>query len=234
MTGGRILLLVLAGLGVVWWIGSTSPADQTQTNANWHVIGGLSDGLKTKFVEMSPQHARNRREYDNAVNTLCRDISICTVAFFFPGDRVPADQSAKVFFDRGGWTNYPVVALWWGNRNSGSFEYTKWDCDRAGVEGAPANALCGPGVNDAYSAVLSLAGRAGTAEACGWPKNDDAKLTLAYINNIKEPTRQQEFRKGFERLYQTSKKVPDDRADCSRLRSKIEASAKAARKTLGF
>jgi hypothetical protein len=158
---------------------------QAPTATNWRVIGEFIDGEKTKFVEIKAEHAKDRVEYDNAVNTLCHEISFCTIAFFLPGDRVPANQSEKDFFAAGGWNNYPALAFWLGNRASGSFLYTKWDCDRAGADGAPGSALCGPGVSEAFSAVLALSSRAGTAEACGWPKNDDAKLTLGYINNIK-------------------------------------------------
>jgi hypothetical protein len=209
-------------------------SQEAPAGVNWRVIGAFIDGPKTKFVEIKAGHAKDRAEYDNAVNTLCHETSFCTIAFFLPGDRVPTNQSAKDFFDTGGWSNYPVLAFWWGTRDSGSSRYTGWDCDRAGADGAPTDALCGLGVGEAYSAVLALAGRAGTAEACGWPKNDDAKLTLGYIDNIKEPARQEQFRKGYGLLYQTTKKGPDDSAGCSTLRSKIEASAKAARQTLGF
>jgi hypothetical protein len=114
---------------------------QAPTITNWRVIGALIDGWKTKFVEIKAEHAKERVVYDNAVNTLCREISFCNIAFFLPGDRVPANQSAKDFFDAGGWNNYPVVALWLENWASGSFEYTRWDCDRAGADGAPMSAL---------------------------------------------------------------------------------------------
>jgi hypothetical protein len=79
---------------------------------------------------------------------------------------------------------------------------------------------------------MALAGRANTAKACSWPKTDDANVALAYIDKIREPARQEQFKKAFNLM--SSGKGPDDRADCTKLRAKIEASAKAARKTLGF
>jgi len=209
-----------------------SASKQQDASANWKVIGGSIGGLYIKFVQMDPLYAKDRSEYDYAVKTLCREQSFCEVAFFLPGDRVPANQDSRDFFRAGGWTHYPLLAMWLQNRNSGS--YTVWDCDRAGTEGAPLSALCGAGVSDAYDAILSLAGRAGTAEGCGWPKNGDARAALAYIANIKEAGRREQFKKEFDEMYQSSRKGPDDRADCSRLRSKIEQSAKAARKTIGF
>ena len=171
MTGGRILLLVLAGLGVVWLTGSMNNRDQEPKSANWKVIGGLTDGVMTKFVQMDPLYAMDRCEYDNAVNAVCREQSICAIAFFLPGDRVPTSQSSRNFFDAGGWANYPVLAMWWGNRNSGSLEYTKWDCDRAGAVGTPLSALCGAGVKEVIQPSCPLpAGRA-------WRKPADGRKT---------------------------------------------------------
>ena len=231
---GRFIVLMTIFMGIFTYYRTSANNQESPTPTNWRVIGGFIDGPKTKFVEIKAEHAKDRLEYDNAVSTLCREISFCTIAFFLPGDRVPTNQSAKDFFHTGGWNNYPVLAFWSGTRDSSSSGYTGWDCDRAGADGAPVSALCGPVGREAYSAVLDLAGRAGMAEACGWPKNDGAKLAMGYINNIKEPARREEFRKGYDLLYQETKKGPDDPNGCSTLRSKTEASAKAARRTLGF
>jgi len=228
----RHLFLIAVGLAAaIWFIGQQQGGASAPKNAQWKVVGGLPDGVKTIYVEMDPQYAKDRREYDAAVEHLCRDRQICNVAFFLPGDRVP-NQDSRTFFASGGWANYPVLASWWGNRNSGLFEFKSWDCRRAGEEGAPPSALCGEGVAEAYNAVLALAGRAGTGEACGWPKTNDAKLAQTYIANIKNPGRQQVFKEGFDLFYPS--KGPDDRADCKKLRGKIDDAAKVARKTLGF
>ena len=87
MVGGRIVLIVLAGLGFLWLIASGSSGDQVPKDAKWKVIGGtVPPGMRIKFVQMDPQYAKDRNEYDNAVNFLCPESAI--VAFFLPGDRV--------------------------------------------------------------------------------------------------------------------------------------------------
>jgi hypothetical protein len=57
MTSGRILLLVMAGFGVIWFIASRSIPEQVPSNAGWRVIGGFPAG-ETKFVEIDPEHAK--------------------------------------------------------------------------------------------------------------------------------------------------------------------------------
>jgi hypothetical protein len=59
------------------------------------------------------------------------------------------------------------------------------------------------------------------AKACGWPQTDDAAVALTYIDKIKEPARQEQFKKAFNLM--SSGKGPDE-ANCIKLRSKIEAS----------
>lgn len=44
-----------------------------------------------------------------------------------------------------------------------------WDCERAGVEGAPLSALCGELFRTAHGVVLALAGYEGIGKECGWP-----------------------------------------------------------------
>lgn len=237
MTRGRIVLLVVVGLALFWSILSMNSGVQTPKDAKWKVIGGTHPpGMNIKFVEINPDHATDRRQYDSAVDAVCRDSNaVAFVAFFLPGDRVPANQSTRQFFDAGGWSNYPLLAYASCTKsNRGAAEFTEWDCGRAGVDGAPLEALCGPGIKEAFSAILSLAGRAGMAEACGWPKNADEKATLAYIEDIKDVGRQHQFREAFTKMHQSSKKGPDTRSDCSKLRPKIEESAKSARATLRF
>lgn len=140
---GTLAAIALAVLLVLMVVEVPEPAPASRAGTPWRVAGKLLDGLGTKFVVMEPSSAQSRSAYDDAVAALCRDVAVCTVAFFLPGDRIPETQTAKRFFEAGGFQNYPVLAMWWGNRNTGSMNYTKWDCMRAGRQGAPASALCG-------------------------------------------------------------------------------------------
>ncbi len=193
--------------------------------SRWKVIGEITDGFRTQFVQVEAGAAKDREVYDQAIASICRNRKPCAVAFFLPGDRVPATQTSKDFYGAGGWERYPVLAMWMTD------DFTRWDCVRAGVEGSPPSALCGAGVSEAYSAVLALGGRAGMAKACGWPPNDDADVALAYIEGIKDLARKQMFRKGFYSMFST--RGPDDRADCIRLRDSIEQRSRDSRKVLG-
>ena len=69
MTSGPISLLVMAVFGVIWFIASRSIPEQVPSNAGWHVIGGFSDG-ETKFVEIDPEHAKDRQVYYDAVRKI--------------------------------------------------------------------------------------------------------------------------------------------------------------------
>ena len=149
-----------------WVIGCTNSGDQAPKNANWKVIGGLTGTIWVKFIQMTFGHTQRiaantttplRFFVANNPNTpfaLLR--SSCRATAF---RRNPSAD----FFRAGGWTDYPILAMWWQNRNSGLLHYTYWDCDRAGTEGAPLDALCGAGVREAYAAVTSphasMAGR---------------------------------------------------------------------------
>lgn len=133
---------VLSFVGLIAFLGiigslvpkqTTEPQSAEAEDSSWKVVGVLTEGLKIKFVRMQPQHAKDIKKYDGAVETLCRNEPICVIAFFLQGDRIPAYKSSGKFFEDGGWKNYPLLALWWGNKNSGSYEYTKWDCVRAGI-----------------------------------------------------------------------------------------------------
>src|SRR4029077_111023 len=126
-------------------------------------IGGFPDGEKTKFVEVNPEHAKDRQVYDDAVRNICREETHCSVAFFLRGDPAPLNQTSAFFYrslgsGAGGWQNpeYHTLAFWRQNRISGLAEYVSWDCDRAAAENAPLQALCGRGVSEAYGALLSL------------------------------------------------------------------------------
>lgn len=203
---------------------ATSQADA------WKQVGQISGGLPIAIVEISPSLAQNRSTYDDAVRSLCVGRRPCSVAFFLPGDRRPSSQTNPEFYRAGGWASYSPVVLWTTD------DYTKWDCQRAGAAAAPPSALCGSsssGVSfrEAYSAILSLAGRANTAKACGWPPNDDAAIAQAYIASVTDAAKRRELQEGYNLMMRG--KGPDDLAGCHRLRSKIDAGAQAARTVLG-
>lgn len=188
----------------------------------WKVVGHLTDGLEAQFVEVTADRVQDRATYDSAIRTLCQHKGSCVLGFFSPGDRVPRTQGARDFFAAGGWRDYPVLATWW------STEFTTWDCTRAGVGGAPTDALCGAGVSEAYSAILSIGSRAGMAEACRWPSSDGPKVAMAYIGLVADPMRKDHFQQGYDRQYSSGRKGPDKPDDCKRLRSKIEEANKSA------
>ena len=204
--------------------------ESSPQGSGWRVIGQLTgDGLRAKFVEIAIDKAHDRPTYDNAVMVLCKDVEICILGFFLHGDRIPETQSAKNFYDRGGWSDYPVLATWWSNRNSGVANFTTWDCERAGIEGAPLEALCGPGVGEAYGALLAVAGRAGMAQACKWPPNDMPAIAAVFIAELVDSRRKEQFQNAYNDLLAAAKRGPDNFDDCKRLRPKVEQAAKQAR-----
>ena len=206
--------------------------DHPSQGQGWKVVGQLSDGLKTRFVEVSRDRLNDRATYDKAVTTLCNQQNICVIAYFSPDDRVPPDQTSKTFFSNGGFKDYSPVVVWWSNNNTGVAGFTTWDCQRAGSEGAPLDALCGDGVSEAYSAVLSLAGRAGMAEACNWVQGDEMQMARSYIGTLKDAGRREQFQKALDTHYSSSRKGPDKPDDCKRRRAKVEENAKLARSFL--
>lgn len=113
----------------------------------WRVVSHLTDGLQIKFVELDPKYGRNRAKYDEIARKLCQEAvphkTVSQVSVYFAGDSIPANLTHSEFKASGGYERFPAVAVFWYNENSGSAEWTTWDCARAGAEGAPASALCG-------------------------------------------------------------------------------------------
>jgi hypothetical protein len=216
---GVVILLVRGHLSEV--------RDASKESAHWKLAREITGNgsISPQLVEIDPDHAKNRAIYDNAVSVLCADRSLCSsVDFFIRGDRIPPSQTAKSYNASGGVRNYPTVVRWQGG------DYTQWDCERAGAEGAPLAALCGVDIRQAFSAVLSLTGRSNTAEYCGWPKNDnDRTLVRVYISNMPDHRRREYFQRAVEKY---PKGGPDDPKDCTRLRPNIEKQAAEARKFL--
>ena len=195
---------------------------QISNGDGWKVAGRLSDSPQTQFIEITQAKLQDRATYDSAISALCRQRNACILGFFAPGDRIPKSISTKEFYSAGGWANYPVVAFWF------SSHFTKWDCTRAGSQGAPLDAFCGPGVKEAYSALLSIGGRAGMAKACSWTPSDGPKVALEYIDSIADPARRNQFQQGYERNYASGLKGPNNPEDCRRLREKIDKADKSS------
>lgn len=204
---------------------------QQDASAHWKVVGGTHPpGMRIVFVEMSPEHARERQEYDAAVAKLCEPGTF-NVAFFLPGDRVPPSGTTKDFFEAGGWSGYKtVVHAWCGH--SGDDTYTTWDCDRAGVDGAPEHALCGEGVGAAYDAILSLSGEIHVSKACGWrPNPDDRRIAQTYIASLTDLKRKAGWQKAFDDNADST--LPYDVSNCPKVKRTVQEHAAAARKLLG-
>jgi hypothetical protein len=222
----KFILLYLTCLALTACNGSRTQGE------GWKVVGQLSDGLETRFVQVSMDRLKDRAMYEKAVSTLCKQRNICVIAFFSDGDNIPSDQSSKSFFSTGGFRDYSPVVVWWSNNSGGVASFTIWDCQRAGAIGAPLEALCGDGMSEAHSAVLALAVRAGMADACGWAKGDEGQVARSYISTLKETGRQEQFQSAFASFYASFRKGPDRPEDCKRLRAKIEEKATLARKLL--
>lgn len=178
------------------------------------------------FVVLTPGRENKRPVYDAAIRALCTGGRACAqVSFYAEGDSVPSEQA----FAASGFRGFNPLAVYWGGSGGG---FTTWDCERAGSGGAPLDALCGPGVREAFGAVLSLAGRTSTAAACGWPQTDDAARFAAYLLTVEDPGRREQYRRAFDD--RNTRGGPDDRADCIRLRERLEERASAARTVLGI
>jgi hypothetical protein len=204
-----------------------------QQGTGWKVVTQLTDGLKVRFVEITPGKQKDGTTYRDAVNSLCKDKNICVIQFFLPGDRVPATQGSREFFSNGGGLGtYPVLAMWWQNRTTGLTEFTEWDCERAGVNDAPPSALCGAGIREAYMALLDLAIYAAHTKPCRWPANDATAIAASYISSIQEGRRKEYFQRAYDDIYPGTQKSPNDPAVCRKRRAQIEASAKKAREVL--
>jgi hypothetical protein len=190
----------------------------------WQVVGGLED-IEIKFVQIDQGSAKDGAVYRDAVSKLCASGRCVQIGFFLPGDRTPPSTSKVVFFSNGGWREYQPAAIY--NRT----EFTRWDCARAGVEGAPLSALCGEGVREEYSAVLALAARDGWVKGCGLPAVDGRKVVDRFVADLSTDRRRQ-LVEDYEKHLRSSERGPDSRSDCQKLRNRIETEARDARRML--
>ena len=131
------------------------------------LVSQLTDGLEVQFVEVAKEKVQVHSTYDEAIASLYQVREICLIGFYQAGDRIPASQGLRDFFINGrGFKDYPTLATWWSNRNSGTADFTHWDCERAGVAGAPLSALCGKGLSASHGAVLTIAWTTAMGKAC--------------------------------------------------------------------
>jgi hypothetical protein len=200
------------------------------TGDHWIVLGRLPDGPDTIFVEIEPGFEKIRYVYLDAVEKQCGE-NLCRVLFYARGDKTPPRTSLREFIS-GGAFGVATLAVWNGRRPGGINDFTRWDCQRAGVEGAPLGALCGEGVKEDYSAVGTLASMAGIQKACRWPANNDVELLRKYLDTVSPPERQAQSRELFNLLYGNGFKSPDNIGECDSIRAKNEADVLAARKRL--
>jgi len=195
----------------------------------WKVVGRVPDKLKPIFVELDQTAVARREIYDEAVRSLCGSGS-CQVVFFAAGDPIPPSSSFRAFLDAGGFSVRKLAEWWSAEPGSGKFNY--WDCERAGVAGAPLNGLCGVGVAEAYSAILKLSIHAGMRKACEWPLNDDVKIIGDYIARMSDKARQEQFRNAFVKFYDGGNRRPDNLQECDNARKRNAADLLEARKLL--
>lgn len=199
-------------------------AETMEKKTKWHLVGGLSEGPYSPFIEISSDSLKDRSVYDGAVSAVCRDHNPCFVAFFAVGDKIPQSQESSKFFGDGGWKNYKAIAYW------SNDSYTVWDCERAGADGAPLSSLCGPFVHDAYRAILSVANRATMAHFCGWAENNSLTFAKQYIQNIKNLPRRAQFQRALDETI--SQSYGGSPANCVSLRGMVEHDVEDAVKLL--
>ena len=214
-----------------WW----PPQRQTKTadrqSSGWKVAGRVPDGLLAPiFVELEGAAIKHRETYEDAVRSLCGQ-GLCRVMFFAPGDPLPEAASFKAFEESGGFDHRSLAV--WSAKPDGSGDFVRWDCERAGPDSAPLEALCGEGVREAFNAVSALAERAGMQKACRWPPtSDDAKIAREYIARMTDRRRQEQFRSVFEELYNGGNRRPDNLNECGAVRKRTEQGVLTGRKLL--
>jgi hypothetical protein len=214
----------IAAVLLVLVIGSKTGIPDASQPSLWKVVGRVPDKLKPIFVELDQTAVARREIYDEAVRALCGSGS-CKVMFLAAGDPTPPSSSFKAFLDFGGF-GVRHLATW------SDGEFTQWDCERAGVNGAPLGALCGAGVSEAYSAILALSIHAGMRKACEWPLTDDVRIVGDYISRMSDKLRQEQFRNTFVKIYDGGNRRPDNLRECDNVQKRNAAELLEARKLL--
>jgi hypothetical protein len=208
--------------------------DEKLDGDGWSVVK-LRDDRPTStvaVVQVDRKFAQDRRVYDAAVSRICNERThgnICIVGFFLAGNPVP-DELPSDLHDFGEFVpvfgEFVPVAVWRGNDATGVKDFTRWDCEVAGVKGAPPQALCGPGVSEAYGAVVALGTRQGIGEYCGWPARADIASNLAEVLKFADPLGQRTaFQKKFDETVAEGRVIGTTNPGygCQEHREKIDA-----------
>lgn len=230
-------ILILGGVVFVLAIfGANQPTIPKAEQEGWRKGGVSRSEFHTlMFVEVDQAHMQNRVTYDRAVKWLCHTSTVlptCRIMFYAPGDPFPPANIQTVGLNiPAGYTR--TLAMYSAERDGSPGDFHKWDCERAGTVGAPVTALCGAvGMN--HAAVISLSLRASRSVGCGWPRYDaDAEGVRRFIQQTTNFEERALYQKAYDLFYGSGSSRPDDPANCTRLRSQIEAEASDARKILG-
>lgn len=174
-------------------------------------MGGFES---VSFVVVAKDRAKDATIYSGAVKELCDGVGsapLCVIYFFLPGDPMPARAQWP-----GSEKSDPIV-VWLRD------EFTTWDCDRGPTVGAPASALCGPGVWEAFDALLAEASRQRIGAFCGWaPRADmDAHLSILLQYAAKQG-RSELFQHALAEAADTRREIAPD-YDCGGMQTKVDA-----------
>jgi hypothetical protein len=192
----------------------------------WREVSSVDHGF-IRFVEVNKDHVKDGALYADAAKSVCGGVCF-QVGFFAEGSAEPPNMSRAEFFQQGGWKDYQPLAVYMGRPG----EFSKWDCDRIGAEGAPPTALCGDGAKAQFDAVLSLASRVGWTKGCGLPPTEDEALVRKFIALPSQASHRGLLESEFESMRRESSGGPDNPADCKALAPRIEGNAKEARELL--
>jgi hypothetical protein len=108
-------------------------------------------------------------------------------------------------------TGLSPLAYYWGNETTQSKEFTSWDCERAGADGAPASALCGAGTDEAYKLLLSLASRGAIGSDCKWPARPDLEPKLKEVLAFAQKSgKADQFKADYDEHYRRSSTARED------------------------
>ena len=230
-SAAKILGSIFIALMIIGWLFGGEP-----TSPYWRIARNLSDENTFRFIIITPGLESEGYAYKDAIDKLCNQQSspsFCDLSFFSEGDRLPPpNQSKKDFFQKGGFSGYRMLAHYSQNRGTGSAGFTTWECERAGIKDAPLSALCGEGVRENYSAALALGGYISTASSCGWPQTKDEVYFTDYLKKLENSERKNQYKEAFDKMLKGN--GPDDRANCTNLRARMEERVKEARQVLGI
>lgn len=237
MISAKAVGIICIGLFVFGLVALKGQGPSQKSGVGWEARSSAHNNLQdTYFVVVDAAHVKDRATYDQAVQRLCPSSKagwpICRVAFYAPNDPVPPASITPIgILIPEGYRR--VLAIYSTTQDAAPGEIGVWDCERAGEAGAPAGALCGA-VRTYFDAVTRLSLRASRSVGCGWPHYDaDIEGVRRFIQQVPNNEQRVLYERVSALFYGSGSSRPDDLADCTRLRSNIEADAVNARKVLG-